>query len=195
MLHRLAPIIDYRNTQRDALLERLLSSYVPERDISVSECTRHLPYFKATKIFDAGAVERQGAMSEYLEDWYTASRREPYFDSHKRGNFFKGYWSWEAAAITVVLDIDDERYREAQFYPRDLVDFAHQAKQTYSPAGLPEVEINELRAKAGDRCPKVGRWQAMDVSSTVREYEQDEPMSDLGSAYGLTIWRFIDAEA
>lgn len=35
----------------------------------------------------------------------------------------RGYWSWEAAAITCVLDIDDSGYRGAPFYPADLVAF------------------------------------------------------------------------
>ena len=73
-------------------------------------------------------------MAAYLEDWYVASRREPYYDSHKRRTSFKGYWSWEAAAITVILDIDDTSYRNAQFYPRDLVDFSRSGTTRYASA-------------------------------------------------------------
>lgn len=193
LIHRVPPLIDYRNP-RDGLLDRLLQASGVDRGTPPDECTRHLPYFKSLKIFNASPDQRPGLVAEYLEDWYVASRREPYYDSHKRGDVFKGYWSWEAAAITVALGIDDAKYRETQFYPRDLVEFARRATQLYSPAGLPEIERNELRTKAGDPCPKAGRWQAMDVPSTIREYKQDEPMENLDSAYGLTIWRFIDDE-
>lgn len=192
LLHRIAPLIDYRNPEADALLERLLDKYVDGRNTSISECCRHLPYFKTLKLFNMAAEDRPAAMSEYLGDWYEASRREPYYDSHKRGNFFKGYWSWEAAAITVLLDIDDTSYRDAQFYPRDLVDFARRTQKDYAPPGTPAIEQNELRAKAGDPCPKAGMWQSLDVDATRKRFELEQPMPDLNSAYGLTVWFFIE---
>lgn len=192
LLHRVTPLIDYRNPEGDGLLERLLAKYVNGRDTSITECSRHLPYFKTLKIFNMAPEDRPAAMSEYLEDWYEASRRENYYDSHKRGNRFKGYWSWEAAAITVALDIDDTGYRNAQFYPRDLVDFARRAQKDYSPSSTPAIEQNEMRAKAGDPCPKAGMWQSLDVEATRKRFELEQPMSDLKSAYGLTVWRFIE---
>jgi hypothetical protein len=191
LLHRLAPILDYRN-RRDGLLERLLQTAGIDRDPPPGECLRHLPYFKSLKIFEADPADRAMLMTEYLEDWYHASRREPYYDSHKRDTSFLGYWSWESAAITVLLDIDDTSYRDAQFYPRDLVDFARMAKRDYAPPGLPPAAINELRAKAGDPCPKAGTWVSLDVESTRRRFEFEQPMPDLNSAYGLTVWRFLD---
>lgn len=128
LLPHVARIIDYKNPRMDGMLERLLSYYVQNRDTSISECTRHLPYFKTLKIFNAAPEKRPELMAEYLEDWYVASRREPYYDSHTRDTSFRGYWSWEAAAITFLLEIDDSGYRNAEFYPADLVDFARRAK-------------------------------------------------------------------
>jgi len=128
LLPEIARIIKYNNPYMDGMLERLLSYFVPDRDTSINECTRHLPYFKTLKIFNASPDARPGLMSEYLEDWYAASRREPYYDSHTRYTSFKGYWSWEAAAITFLLDIDDSSYRTAKFYPADLVDFARRLR-------------------------------------------------------------------
>ena len=84
-------------------------------------CTRHLPYFTTLKIFAAEKQARPALMQDYLDKWYDASRREPYHDSHARDTSFSGYWSWEAAAITCLLDIDDSCYRDAAFYPADLV--------------------------------------------------------------------------
>jgi hypothetical protein len=191
LLPRFVPILDYRNS-RDGMLEQMLINSGIERDPAPNECLRHLPYFKTLKIFKANPEDRPALMAEYLEDWYTASRREPCYQSHKRGDSFHGYWAWEAAAITVLLDIDDASYREAQFYPRDLVDFARQAEKEYAPAGMPAVGPNELRAKAGDLCPKPGVWQSLDFESTHRRFESEQPMPDLNSAYGLTVWRFLD---
>jgi len=127
-LSHVARIIEHKNPRMDGMLERLLSYYVPNRDTSIMECTRHLPYFKTLKVFEASPEMRPGLMAEYLEEWYEASRRESYYDSHTRDTSFRGYWSWEAAAVTFLLDIDDSSYRTAEFYPADLVDFARRAK-------------------------------------------------------------------
>jgi hypothetical protein len=126
MLGRIAAIIDFDCPAHDAMLERLLAVYLDGRT-RPSKCTRNLPYSKTLKIFDALSAERERLMANYLIEWYAASHREPYFEAHKRGEEFKGYWSWEAGAITVALGIDDASFHDAQFYPRDLVDFARQA--------------------------------------------------------------------
>jgi len=135
LLPEIARIIEYKNPYMDGMLERLLSYYVSNRDTSADKCTRHLPYFKMLKIFEAFPDERPRLMAKYLDDWYEASRREPYYNSHTRDTSFKGYWSWEAAAITFLLDIDDSGYRASEFYPADLVDFARH-NRTAAPTQL-----------------------------------------------------------
>lgn len=50
---------------------------------------------------------------------------------------------------------------------------------------------SELLAKAGQPCPKAGVWQTQDVNASERFYGLDEPMGNLGSAYGLTVWRWL----
>jgi PoNe immunity protein PoNi len=192
LLPPVARIIENKNPRMDGMLERLLAHYVPHRDTSITECTRHLPYFKTLKIFDAPADARPELMAEYLEDWYVASRREPYYDSHKRFTSFKGYWSWEAAAITFVLDIDDSSYRTAEFYPADLVDFARRAKLDETSKNRRDVDASRRRIKAGDACPKAGAWQSIDIPSTTKVFTEGEIAPDLGSRYGLTVWQHAD---
>ena len=136
LLPRLMPIVDYRNPRTDGLLERLVAPFVSGRGTPPDDCTRHLPYFKTLKIFAASKEKRPAMMAQYLADWYHASRREPYYDSHERGINFFGYWSWEAAAITFLLDIDDRSYSDAMFYPKDLVDFA---RDIGHPSGTPAL--------------------------------------------------------
>ncbi|WP_370641725.1 PoNe immunity protein domain-containing protein [Cupriavidus sp. MP-37] len=57
-------------------------------------------------------------MSSYLDARYKASRHEPYYESHTQGRIHNclGYWSFEAAAISIVLDIDDAEFRDRPFY-------------------------------------------------------------------------------
>ena len=192
LLPRLMPIVDYRNPRTDGLLERLVAPFVSGRGTPPDDCMRHLPYFKTLKIFAAPKEMRPAMMAQYLEDWYHASRRETYHDSHERGTHFFGYWSWEAAAITFLLDIDDRSYADAMFYPKDLVDFARSVCATATPEATPPAEAQELRAKAGEPCPRAGHWESIDQPSQTRTYALGEPMLGLASAYGLTVWRYID---
>ena len=54
------------------------------------------------------------------------------------------------------------------------------------------VEIGqELRAKAGEPCPKAGTWQPMEPGAVQRVYKFGETMASLGSAYGITVWMWI----
>jgi hypothetical protein len=124
LIPRLVPLIDYNNPVRDGLIERLLQSYVPGRGTPSADCTRHLPYSRTINIFNSMDESRAALLAEYLSEWYEASRREPYFESHKKGLSFYGYWAWEAAAIAVVLEIDDTGLNGTQFYPDDLVAYA-----------------------------------------------------------------------
>ncbi|MEG0880683.1 MAG: DUF1911 domain-containing protein [Janthinobacterium sp.] len=76
---------------------------------------------QGTRIFAAEKDARPALMQAYLQRWYEASRREPHCDGHRRDTSFWGDWSWEAAAITCVLDMADSSDRGAPFYPADLV--------------------------------------------------------------------------
>jgi hypothetical protein len=192
LIPRLLPIFDYNNPERDGLLERVLAFYVDDRGPPPDECTRHLPYFKTLKIFAAPKNERSELMAEYLEDWYEASRREWYYDSHERGLVFLGYWSWEAAAITYLLDINDSSYRDAQFYPKDLVDFARQLdKETKDAMPVPEQERQRLRVEGGQPCTQAGYWFTPAKQSSRRQFKKGETMPVIqGSQYGATIWQW-----
>ncbi|WP_144965145.1 PoNe immunity protein domain-containing protein [Pseudomonas sp. DE0010] len=125
---RVMQFLDYGNEDkgvRDGLLERLVAPFVTGRGIPPDTATRHLPYRKLFKVFDAAPDKRPPLMAKYLGEWYHASRREPYIDQHGEADVsFYGYWAWEAAAVTWLLDIDDSSYRDMPFYPRDLLDFA-----------------------------------------------------------------------
>ena len=58
------------------------------------------------------------------------------------------------------------------------------------PSGRSVGEDSELWSKAGEPCPKAGIWQPADPDAAQRTYEAGETMVNLGSAYGLTVWRW-----
>ena len=121
-LPTIVDILAYENDEQDALLDKLVSPWLPDREIS-NIYLRQLPYRKLDKVFAAKEEDRPKLMSQYLDEWYGVSKREPYHDRHK-SSFFPGYWSLEAATVTVILRIDDSSYRDKPYYPKDLVDYA-----------------------------------------------------------------------
>jgi hypothetical protein len=198
LLPQIAALWDYENDELDGLLERLVAPFAPGRATPPDTCTRHLPYFKLLKVFAAEPHKRPDLMARYMDGWYTASRREPYYESHTKGrdHSFLGYWAFEAAAVTYLLDIDDSSYRNHEFYPRDLIDFARSLPRPVEIGGSPTtlspgVGAGEpLRCPAGHPCPKAGWWFAPADPSSRRVFKVDEVMPDLPSAYGKTIWQF-----
>jgi hypothetical protein len=192
-LHRLCRLWDYSGQQMDGLLERLVAPYVPGRAPPPDECNNHLPYFKTLKIFAAVPEKRPALMARYLDEWYVASRREPYFESHQksRGSNYLGYWSFEAAAITVILDIDDSSYRDLQFYPKDLVDYARTLRnEAVSPTARVE---GRLRALPNEIVPKAGQWwsPAFTGNEANRFFQQGERFPETETTpYGAVVWYY-----
>ncbi|WP_454723980.1 MULTISPECIES: PoNe immunity protein domain-containing protein [Cupriavidus] len=192
---RIMAFLDYCNEDmgvRDGLLERLVAPFVPSRGTPPDKATRHLPYRKLFKVFDAPPANRPALMAKYLDEWYHASRREPYIDQHAETDrsdiCFYGYWSWEAAAVTWLLDIDDTSYRHMPFYPRDLVDFARQAPSSNRPPLPPPPQY------ADSPCAQAGFWSTSAKRGSRRYFAQGEifPAIPSDTTFGLTLWAWDD---
>jgi len=195
-LRRLCYLWDYSGQMLDGLLERLVIPSVPGRPAPPDECRNHLPYFKLLKVFDAAPADRPPLMSRYMDDWYEASRREPYYRSHTKGreHSFLGYWSFEAAAVTQVLGIDDSSYRDHEFYPKDLADFARSLSADRPNGGASGAAAQRLRCDGGQPCPREGYWFTPARANSRRHFKEGEPMPDFKSDYGATIWQWDEQQ-
>ena len=58
------------------------------------------------------------------DDWYRAHKGFPWHNTFDQLSGFIGYWCYEAAALSVIYNIDDSQLRNHKFYPTDLVDYA-----------------------------------------------------------------------
>jgi len=185
-------LLAYENDEQDALLDKLVSPWLPDREIS-EVYLRQLPYRKLEKVFTADEADRPALMSAYMDEWYGASKREPYHDRHKSSQF-PGYWSLEAAAITVILRIDDSSYRDKPYYPKDLVDYARSKYMVLDEHGVIEGEANRLRCEAGQPCPQSGEWYSPANDMQKRHFNQGEIMPEIkDNTWGETIW-YLDIE-
>lgn len=157
LLHNIMALLVYENDDQDALLEAMVAPWLPGRPGS-AVYTRELPYRKTRKIFAANPEKRPELMAQYLDEWYAASRREPYYDRHK-SSVFPGYWALEAGVMTYILDIDDCFYREKPFYPRDLVDYARQFAPkpgSFSVSDDDRLDHRRPNLPANPPCPETG---------------------------------------
>lgn len=190
---RVMKFLDYGNALMDVydgLLERLAAPFARGRSTPPDTCARHLPYRKLLKVFAAPEAKRPALMEQYLDDWYEASRREPYIDQHER-YCFTGYWSWESAAVTWLLNIDDGSYRDKDFYPRDLVDYARTHGALPSTASENAIDQSaRLRIEAGQPCPQAGYWFTPAQLHSRRHFKEGDIMPVVDSDYGVTIWQW-----
>ena len=199
-MQRIMPIIDYveatpEGQEKDGLIERLVAPFVTGRGTPPDKARRHLPYRKLFKVFNAQPEKRPALMLQYLEDWYEASRREPYFEQHPRadideGYLYYGYWSWEAAAVTWLLDIDDTSYREHQFYPKDLVDFARAQNENATADNV----IERLKTKGGEVCVKTGYWTTPAQPDSRQYFTQGATFPMLSQADWGEVYWYWDGE-
>ncbi|MCY1246823.1 hypothetical protein D9M72_600960 [compost metagenome] len=73
--------------------------------------------------------EASAKVKEYLDGWYKSFEGVPWHDGHRHaveGEYmpYYGYWSFEAAAVCVIHDIEDSSFRDHLLYPKDLADWA-----------------------------------------------------------------------
>ena len=123
-------LLDETNSGADELFEALLAKLgLPS---SEAEGLIHEEYQHLLGAIKAEPNDRPAHMQAFLRSWYNGMRDCGWWGSHVRrpgttviDTGFFGYWAFEAGLVTYLWDIDDSSYREMQYYPKDLVDYAH----------------------------------------------------------------------
>jgi len=127
---KLVEVID-RDNVKDYLFEFIIRAKLPERKPIKEESYRE--YFGVPKVFEklrqAITEPNKGKSQELIKvflkkEWYHNHKEAGWYNSHKsKHNTYFGYWSFEAAAVTCIMDLDDSSYRDNEYYPKDLVDY------------------------------------------------------------------------
>ncbi len=105
----------------DYLLGFMLNFLHPEKEIPETVLLPDLyqPLVNITKMSKEPAEKE---MINYLNNWYFLHKNEPWYDSHKKQKGYAGYWCWEAAAITKIMGLDDEGFKNNPYYPKDILE-------------------------------------------------------------------------
>jgi hypothetical protein len=62
-------------------------------------------------------------IKNYLfNDWLEEQKKSEMITDPDKA-WYSGCWSFESAVIVAILDLDDSKFRENEYYPKDLVDY------------------------------------------------------------------------
>ncbi|MBB3015338.1 PoNe immunity protein domain-containing protein [Cupriavidus alkaliphilus] len=197
LLPRIAELLDgpdKTNVGADFLIEDFLS-YAPMDRYESDTLLATRPFESLADAMDS--TDNEDALrhlQKFLKRWYKDLAGAPWHNAHKpdaegRTGGYYGYWSFEAAAAVLLLDIeDDSSLHPYLYYPKDLVAWA----RTHS--NLENVQsattATSLRCDAGQPCPKTGYWMTPAKRGSRRYFVQGESMPGASSDYGSTIWQW-----
>lgn len=129
---------------------------------------------------------RTGGEVPWTGVWYPAIGLE----SHSLSFAIKGLRM--QPAFQVIKTTEELRTEDCMFPSPETVAVATTWHPVIPTGRMMGTETpQELHAKAGQPCPKAGIWQPVEPGAAPRGYEVNEPMMNLDSTYGITVWQWI----
>jgi hypothetical protein len=104
----------------DALLRFLLKSKI--RGTNTPDSVMFPSIYK--RLYDITKLSKQEAeatVNNYLTNWYTLHKTDPWYGTHLKDKGYSGYWAWEVAAVIKIMGLDDSSFKDNFYYPYDMV--------------------------------------------------------------------------
>ncbi len=132
----LRPLVDKLDNESydDILLSYLAEGYGLRRKYMSTMYHREIPYEKAGIICESAQYDRQRAaemLVEYMDDYLDAHSDIGWDKAAKEWAAYYGIWSYEAAAISKLFNIDDKSLKNHSNYPFDLAHFKEEGKTAH----------------------------------------------------------------
>lgn len=105
------------------MLIAFIASNGEVQDIKSKIFAMRNPYERLESIICRNESNPIDCLKKYLNIWYSGHKGMEWHDSHKYGDQFFGYWSFETAAISKLLGIDDSLLYGEKYYPYDLAHY------------------------------------------------------------------------
>lgn len=100
----------------DRLL-KFLAYYIEENKILWDEKIVLRDEFKGLDLVFS-SNDKEEKLNSYLKSWYEEHAGYGWYDSHLGdSDTYCGYWSFESAAIVVILGLNDSKLKESEYYP------------------------------------------------------------------------------
>lgn len=164
--------------------EEIIKSYRWNKDRYKLLSSWDLPEPLPEYVIDRSVACKTGAEVPWTGVWYPETGLERYSLTFA----IKGMKMQPAFRI---IKTKEELKAEGAYLPSTETVAVATTWHPLIPSGRPVQQDAGLMSKAGETCPKIGVWQAADMSALERTFEAGEPMPSLGSAYGLTVWRWL----
>ncbi|RQM51002.1 DUF1911 domain-containing protein [Paraburkholderia bannensis] len=182
LLPRLAAMLDPSYRAQDTLYEDLFA-YGMDGRVDVDKWYHEQYRDVINSLYSDTDELGISLITSCLDGWYRAMRSASWYDSHLKANpdeggAYVGYWAIEAAAVSFLLELDDNSYRDHLLYPKDLVDFARKfdSKQDDRP---PAEFSGPPKVRTGQPCPETGVWKAVGHNVPGVLVQQGEPMPEV----------------
>lgn len=192
-------IVSYRRGEGELVIESIAKPAVTDFREEVDTFIHRVPYDPLLDaIYNSDTDEEAAAfVKKYLERWYKAFEGCWWHATHQIQNEdmtpYNGYWSFEAAAVCVIYDIDDSTFRDHIVYPKDLADWARKnnslGKLKAAADAARAKGMRRMRCEGGQPCPQAGYWFTTAQSNSRRQFEAGVVMPVFpDSPWGATIW-------
>lgn len=81
-------------------------------------------YKKLLQVCLDAPEKRASQMAKYIDGWHAGNKQRPWYNSARDDDSgYIGFWSFEAALVARLFDIDDEEFADHPHYPKDLARF------------------------------------------------------------------------
>ncbi|HEY8934009.1 MAG TPA: PoNe immunity protein domain-containing protein [Cyclobacteriaceae bacterium] len=122
---KLVEVID-RDKVKDKLYEFIISAKLKDRHPILEES--YCDFFGVPETFsklreaiqEPDKTKASKLIYDFLKkDWYKNHRDAGWYDSHKsKHDTYFGYWSFESAAVVKIMGLDDNSFKDNQYYPK-----------------------------------------------------------------------------
>lgn len=122
MFEKLVNVADVAKVD-DILVDCLFNAYGIDRELKSSKYERETPYKEAVEIIESANSDKAKAtvkLEEYVQKkWLKGHSDYGWTTAHKEAGYY-GLWSFEAAAIAKIFNLDDSKLKDDNHYPYDL---------------------------------------------------------------------------
>ena len=210
---KLKVIVDVLDEEEvnDVLIDCVINAYGISRKFHSAKYEKEIPYKEAVEIMELANVDKAKAVSkleEYVQKkWLKGHSDYGWTTAHKEEGYY-GLWSFEAAAIAKIFNLDDSKIKDDNHYPYDLVHYKNDMmfntdidcaekeinvnteidKSIQENPELEEIIPNEFRDKMNQLIADFtvledeefwGKYNLIELWYTVDDYKKDKNNKDI----------------
>lgn len=108
--------LHYDKIEKDRLLKFLALYINGEKPVWNEDIPLAGEFIKLNKVFTEKSKE--AGMRDYLNEWYENHSGYGWYNSHLgTSDTYCGYWSFESAAVAIILGLDENELKQSEYYP------------------------------------------------------------------------------